>query len=473
VAGIDLGIALQARDGRPELDAIIENGVPIQKPDGTPYRVKFEGPEHLLLMAPTRSGKGRRVLLPELIYDTHRSMVVVDPKGELATWSAAYRAKIGDVLAIDPFGVLQNTPGVDLTSVGYNPLRWLDPHSDDYVDDCTAVAEAIAPVESQREPHFEQGAQEIICGLIMYRRLINPYATLGHVRRDLGRTPDEWRDLLLGDDEGQTKEGCPCVFMIADEYVPALWTKLGELAAISPEDRELNGFIRSAKTQTRFLDSPQVARDLSKPGIDFSVLKRETTTVYLVLPPVRLVTHAKLLRLLISGAIEALRKTLGDNGRPETLFILDEFAALGRMQSVETGVQLNAGFGVKYLMVIQNIGQLKSLYSENWETFTSAGGLLAFGPRDPATSEYLAKLSGERTIEVPGQSRDQEGRQSASLNLQRRENVMPGCFEAMPKGRMFVRLPSDKMGVARYVTDLADFTERDDIPEDVRALGRR
>jgi type IV secretion system protein VirD4 len=473
MAEIDFGIPLQARKGGPELDAIIADGEPMTKPGGIPYRLCFNGPEHILTIGPTRSGKGRRLLAPELIHDTDRSIVVVDPKGELAKWTARHRAKFGEVFAVDPFGLLEDLPGLGLKSAGYNPMRWLDPKSEDFIDDATVIAEAICPVESQREPHFEQGAQEIVAGLIIYHRLINSDAQLGDIRRDLGRTPKLWRDLLLGDDMGRTKEGWPCVFMVADEHdIPALWTKLGELTAISPEDRELNGFVRSAKTQTRFLDSPPVSRDLSRSGVDFGALKQKPVTVYLVLPPVRLVTHAKWLRLVISGAIEALRKTLDHDGRPDTLIILDEFPQLGRMQSVETGVQLNAGYGIKFWIVVQNISQLQNLYDDNWETFTSAGALTSFGPRDPTTSEYLAKLSGERTIEVRGDSRDHAGHHSVSISRQRRENIMPHQFEQLGKGRMFVRLPSDKMGVARYITEVADFTERDDIPESVRALGR-
>ena len=85
MAEIDLGIPLRAKNGQPELDEIIAAGEPMRKPDGSPFRVKFGGPEHILTIGPTRSGKGRRLLAPELIYDTDRSIIVVDPKGELAT----------------------------------------------------------------------------------------------------------------------------------------------------------------------------------------------------------------------------------------------------------------------------------------------------------------------------------------------------------------------------------------------------
>ena len=116
--------------------------------------------------------------------------------------------------------------------------------------------------------------------------------------------------------------------------------------------------------------------------------------------------------------------------------------------------------------------QLKELYRNNWETFTSAGALTSYGPRDPTTAEYLAKLSAERTIDVAGETHDAEGRRSTSISRQRRENVMPHQFEQLGKGRMFVRLPSDRAGLVRYITEVADFTERADVPEQVRALGR-
>ena len=123
MAGIDLGIPLVARNGSEELDDVIADPVQIQRAPGKPFRVTFEGPEHLLTIGPTRSGKGRRLLTPELVYDTDRSIIVVDPKGELARWTAAHRAKTGDVVAIDPFGVLAGTPDLNLNSIGYNPMR--------------------------------------------------------------------------------------------------------------------------------------------------------------------------------------------------------------------------------------------------------------------------------------------------------------------------------------------------------------
>jgi hypothetical protein len=44
-------------------------------------------------------------------------------------------------------------------------------------------------------------------------------------------------------------------------------------------------------------------------------------------------------------------------------------------------------------------------------------------------------------------------RRSVSVGRQRRENIMPHQFEQLGKVRMFVRLPSDRYGVARYIAE--------------------
>ena len=473
--GIYLGDRLRSKSSTSDLGEILRNGVE-NRGVLSVSTVEFRGPEHILTIGPTRSGKGRRLLAPNLIADTERSVLVVDPKGELALWTAEYRRGQGsEVLALDPFGVLANNPRLGLRSIGYNPMRWLNPASDDFIDDATAIAEAIVPVRNAREPHWDEAAQDLVAGLIMYHRIIKPDGgSLAGIRAEFGRSDKDWEDLVIGDpNTGMTKTGEPSILIVAEEHdCPELERKLAPFGQLAPEDRELHGIISSARTQTRFLGSPQIARDLSQPGIEFAAMRGRRMTVFLVVPPVRLVTHAKWLRLVISGAIEALRKVPPQANRPDVLFMLDEFPQLGHMQAVETGVQLNAGFGIKFWIIVQNITQLKQHYRDNWETFASAGAVTAYAPRDPTTSKYLSELAGERTIEVPSYSLGADGRQSRSVALQRRENVMPHEFRQMRKGRMFVRVPDDVSGEELCITQAPDFTEMSAVPERVRALGR-
>ena len=61
---------------------------------------------------------------------------------------------------------------------------------------------------------------------------------------------------------------------MAEEHgCPELERKLSAFGQLVPEDRELHGIISSARTQTRFLGQPTIARDLSKPGIEFAAMR--------------------------------------------------------------------------------------------------------------------------------------------------------------------------------------------------------
>src|ERR1700722_17782246 len=86
-------------------------------------RIVYQGERHLLLFGPNGTGKGTRFLIPNLLSIKDRSIIVIDPKGELAAVTADYRRTIGDVVMLNPFGVL----GLD--SEGFNPLAALDPQS--------------------------------------------------------------------------------------------------------------------------------------------------------------------------------------------------------------------------------------------------------------------------------------------------------------------------------------------------------
>src|SRR5258708_33458164 len=109
--GIYLGDRLRSKSGKQDLGEIMRDGVEEREPGGSVRTIEFQGPEPILTIGPTRSGKGRRLLAPNLIYDTDRSILVVDPKGELAQWTADHRARQGsEVVALDPFGVLANDP---------------------------------------------------------------------------------------------------------------------------------------------------------------------------------------------------------------------------------------------------------------------------------------------------------------------------------------------------------------------------
>jgi len=80
--------------------------------------------------------------------------------------------------------------------------------------------------------------------------------------------------------------------------------------------------------------------------------------VFLLLPPDRLSTYSRWLRLLVT-------QSLADMARPTipglpVLYLLDEFAALGHLASIERAMGLMAGDGVQLWPILQDIHQLRA-----------------------------------------------------------------------------------------------------------------
>src|SRR5262249_45183005 len=105
--------------------------------------------------------------------------------------------------------------------------------------------------------------------------------------------------------------------------------------------------IATAINETRLLDSPPIQRDLRGEGFDWDSMKRQITTVYLILPADRLETHANYLRLVVTSALRALLRSPPSQTLPPVLFILDEFAQLNYLPPIENAMGIARGFGVQ------------------------------------------------------------------------------------------------------------------------------
>ncbi|PTT37567.1 conjugal transfer protein TraG, partial [Stenotrophomonas sp. HMWF022] len=88
--------------------------------------------------------------------------------------------------------------------------------------------------------------------------------------------------------------------------------------------------------------------------------------------------------------------------RPErpVLFLLDEFAALGRLEPVERAMGLMAGYGLQLWPILQDMHQLRALYGERAGTFLSNASVIqTFGVNDHATADMLSRTIGDTTLE--------------------------------------------------------------------------
>ena len=98
--------------------------------------IRYGGPRHGLTCAPTRSGKGACAIIPNLLC-LNRSIIVVDPKGQNAAVTAAWRSAATKTFMINPF----NEHGLGTSR--FNPLAHLDIRDPNVFADVASLAEAI------------------------------------------------------------------------------------------------------------------------------------------------------------------------------------------------------------------------------------------------------------------------------------------------------------------------------------------
>lgn len=366
--------------GKKDVDALAKNdGDLIIGRAGSGRLLHYDGPAHLLTIAATRSGKGVGTIIPNLL-TANRSIICIDPKGENARVTGRQRAAFGPVHYLDPFG-LSGQP-----TASYNPLALLDPDSLDLAEDAMTLADAlVVDLNEGSDPHWNEEAKALIAGIILHtvchadlRR-----RNLGTVRDQLTLAPDAFR-ALLGD-------------MQASEAARGLVARAAN-RFVGKSDREAAGVLSSAQRHTHFLDSPRITAVTDTGDFRFADLKGQVATVFLILPPDRLDTYSRWLRLVIGQALTELARAPGQPARP-VLFLLDEFAALGRLQAVERAMGLMAGYGLQLWPVLQDIHQLRGHYAERAGTFLSNAGVLqAFGVNDYETGDMLSKTMGRTTI---------------------------------------------------------------------------
>ncbi|PHP64970.1 TRAG family protein [Zhengella mangrovi] len=379
---------------------------------------------HCVTTAGTRGGKGRSVIVPTLL-SYAGSVVVFDPKGELASITARYRAEtLGqDVHVLDPFGVTTG-PAARMRS-RYNFLAPLSPDNPSLIEDTGLLSDGcVVPAEGGKDPHWDESARNIIEGLIQHVVTFDGYRE----RRSLATV----RDLLAFRDEVIATGGSAKPVnrlraeMEANDALDGIVADAAEDFFSKPDD-ERGSVLSTARRHLKFLSYPAIRENVSGHDLDLADIKRKPTTVYLCLPAMRMGTCNRWVRLFINQTLAAFER---ERRRPPipVLMILDEFAVLGHMKTVEDAAGQVAGFGVRLWPIIQDLGQLKTLYRDRWQSFMANAGVLQFfANNDVTTLEWISKRLGTTSLivanqsEVGDQDRTSTGRMGQNWSLQTRE----------------------------------------------------
>ena len=425
--------------------------------------LRYDGPGHVLTVAPTRAGKGVGAVVPNLL-DHPGPVVVTDPKGENLALTARYRAGVlgHRVVALDPFGLApRDLFGKDgggayvgrgvIERGGLNPLDLVSENDDgtlgpDAADDAALIAEMLVVEDGGGGDNrfWTDEARALLTGLVLY------VAAGGGIEAkdgegegaDGGEGPGEEARAREADEAAEDARSLLMVRRLLTQDGKGLTVTFGQMMKHDHElvkragkrmdqkhERERSAVISTAQSHTHFLDSPRMGAVLRRSTFDPAGLRPGhgglheagragwgesrhpgPLSVYLLLPPDRLDAFSRWLRLTVATTLTSLAKLgplAGGAVSPSrrALFLLDEFAQLGPMPPVRRAVSLMAGYGVQVWPFLQDLGQLRRLYPKDWESFVAnSDAVQAFGTTDQFTAEYLSRMAGTSTVFHQSQS---------------------------------------------------------------------
>ncbi len=275
---------------------------------GGAITLRYKGGKHLLSFGTPGANKSTGLVVPNLAH-LPRSIIVIDPKGELAAITARKRATMGRVVVLNPFDLFKDELP-HLASAGWNPLLQLDPESHDFEGDAFCIADALIDKSSGggNSKFFENSAENLAAALVMWECFKKrDKASLRNIRADVS-APN------VVDQDGKPVSGfLSTLYQMSNSKHAAIKTAGGRLYArlanTKSEAKSAEDVIDTFMASTRFLDDPRIGADMWQgKAIPFGSLHREITTIYLILPAHELVAQAKWLRLFVNLALRELYK---------------------------------------------------------------------------------------------------------------------------------------------------------------------
>ncbi len=365
---------------------------PSAKPAPTP--LTYAGDGHLMTVAPTGAGKGVGLIIPALL-TYPGSVIVTDIKGENYQVTARYRRSLGQqVVVLDPFGLVTHKDKGDKL----NPFDLFKvPGSDAESDSEMLAAQLAVGHEFSSDRYWEDTGRGLVAGLVADVATSSPPE-----KRNLCTL----RELLYNDDLDYTlavaldtrkKTMSP---LARDEFVAYL---------AAPSDKTRPCIRTTATTFVKCLGSTAVSRSLERSTFDLNdLLHNKPMTIYLVLPPEKLLSHRGLLRLwVVTLMTVVMRRTRLPKQR--TLFLLDEAAQLGSLDLLPQAVSLLRGYGLQVWTFWQDLSQLMKLYPSNWEALVNNAAVLqAFGVPGHAARIGWRAVLGEAEAQLAGELHSDE-----------------------------------------------------------------
>ncbi len=334
--------------------------------------------QHVLLFAPTGSGKGVGFVIPNLLF-WNDSVVVHDIKLENHELCSGYRKeKLGQEVYVwnpaDPNG----------NSHCYNPLDWISTKPGQMVDDCQKICNLVLP----EQEFWQNEARSLLLGVMLYLCAVPEKITsFGEVVRTM-RSDDVVYNLAVVLDT------------VGGKIHPVAYMNIA--AFLQKADKERSGVISTMNSGLELWANPLIDTTTATSDFDLQQMKKRKMTVYCGVTPDNLQRLEPLLKIFYQQATDFFTRQMpGDDEPYGVMFLLDEFPSLGEMPQFQVGIAYFRGYRVKLFLIVQDTQQLKGIYEEaGMNSFLSNSYYrVTFSANNIETANMISQLVGNKTVE--------------------------------------------------------------------------
>jgi type IV secretion system protein VirD4 len=343
--------------------------------------LRHDGDDHVLVVAPTNTGKSVGVSLPTGLVWRH-SYVALDLKGENWTVTAGLRSTFGPAYRFAP---------TEAGAHRYNPLTQIR-RGEAEVRDAQVLADMLVDPEGalRERSHWQLRAFELLVAAILWTLYVEEKKTLSRLGELLADPRRPVTHLLEEMLLRPIKDGAPHPVVAS-----------GARQLLDMAEAERSGVISTALGYLALYRDPVLARatEVSDFTIADIITGARPVSLYLVIPPEEISRLKALLRLVLNQILKRLTEIAADQdgkGR-RVLLMLDEFPQLGRLDFFEHALAYIRGYRIKACLVAQSLNQIAQAYGEHSSILDNAHVRVAFACNDERTAKRISDMLGVTT----------------------------------------------------------------------------
>lgn len=440
----------------------------------------FPGAQHALISAPTRSGKGVGIVIPNLL-NWPDSLVVLDIKQENWDITSGYRRKHGQEC------FLFNPAATDYRTHRYNPLCYISEDPNFRIDDVQKIANMLFPDQPGTDVIWTATPRSLFMGVVLYL-LETPgkLVTLGQVLRETLSDGDGSKYFAAIIKERQAS---------SNPLSNACIRGLNSYISISSENTRA-GVMTGFRSRLELWTNPLVDAATSANDFDLREVRTKRMSIYLGVTPDNLDRMAPLLNLFFQQLVDVNTRELPSQRRTKRvnangsvdlpikytcLLLMDEFTAIGKMQVLSKGISYIAGYWLRMLPIIQSPAQLDEVYGkEAAQTFKTNHALqIIYPPKasETQTAKDISEWLGYQTVKGISLSKAKgfgKKTPSESISDQRRALMLPQEITGMKPGTELVVMENVPPILAEkilYYKDSAFIDRLKTVSKNLAALG--